>query len=99
MMFLNTTCFSNLELSNVKLFDMTVFGTIGVGVVIGVTALIGFIIRMLFLYYICYQAPKDRPINTLIFYDQVNTFYLHSVPQIHPSAEFKNVEFLTCIFS
>ena len=51
MMFLNTTCFSNLEPSNVKLFDMTVFGTIGVGVVIGVTALIGFIIRMLFLYY------------------------------------------------
>ena len=92
-MFLNTTCFSNFEQSNVKLFDMTVFGAIAMGVAIGVTALIGFIIRMLFLYYIRYEAPKDRPINTLIFYDQVNTFCLCNVSKIHYIASISDVYF------
>ena len=75
MMFLNTTsCFSNFEPSNIRLFDLTDFERLGVGVVIGVTALIGLVINMLFMYFIRYKAPKDRPINTLIFYDKVCLF-------------------------
>lgn len=45
----------------------------GIGIVfgIGLIAFIGFIVRGLFIYFLKYEAPKDRPINSLMFFDQV----------------------------
>ena len=75
MMFLynETICLSDLEPSNVNLYELTSLETVGTVFAIGTIALIGLMIRMFFMYYIRYEAPKDRPINTLIFYDQVIT--------------------------
>ena len=70
-----TICLQDLEPSNVKLYGLTSLETIGTVFAIGTIALIGLMIRMFFMYYIRYEAPKDRPINTLIFYDQVNTIH------------------------
>ena len=68
-----TICISDLEPSNVKLYELTSLETVGTVFAIGTIALTGLMIRMFFMYYIRYEAPKDRPINTLIFYDQVIT--------------------------
>ena len=38
---------------------------------IGICFLIGLFIRGLFIYYVKYKAPNDRPINKMILYDQV----------------------------
>ena len=39
--------------------------------VIGLICLIEIFIRVLFIYYVRYKAPKNRPINEMIFFDQV----------------------------
>ena len=39
--------------------------------VIGSFSLIEMFIRVLFIYYVRYKAPKNRPINEMIFFDQV----------------------------
>ena len=54
---------SLLELGKVEGF---IIGT-GLAIVAG----IGLAIKALFIWYIQYRAPKDRPINKLIWYDQV----------------------------
>ena len=33
--------------------------------------LVGLFIKGLFMYFVQFKAPKDRPINKMIFYDQV----------------------------
>ena len=67
-----TICLSSdLKQSNIEFYKLTTLETFGTAFAIGVIAMIGLAIRMLFLYYIRYKAPKDRPINTLIFHDQV----------------------------
>ena len=72
----NETIFlSDLEPSNVKLYELTSLETVGTVIVIGTIALTGLMIRLSFMYYIRYKAPKDRPINTLIFHDQVGRYY------------------------
>ena len=72
----NETIFlSYLEPSNVKLYELTSLETVGTVIAIGTIALTGLMIRLSFMYYIRYKAPKDRPINTLIFHDQVRKYY------------------------
>ena len=57
-----------LEEGNVK----GISSAIGISIV----ALVGIIIRGLFIYYVKYAAPKERPINTLMLYDQVRNIHL-----------------------
>ena len=45
-----------------------------IGIVLAIVASIGLAIKALFIWYIQFRAPKDRPINTLIWYDQVCYF-------------------------
>ena len=45
---------------------------IGIAIGIGLIGSIGLSIKGLFMYYIRYHAQKQRPINTLMFYDQVS---------------------------
>ena len=42
-------------------------------VLIGLVSLIGIVIKGFFMYYVRHKAPKDRPINRMIFFDQVIT--------------------------
>ena len=46
---------------------------VGIAIGIGLIGSIGLSIKGLFMYYIRYHAQKQRPINTLMFYDQVRT--------------------------
>ena len=46
--------------------------SIALALALGIISLIGIFIKGLFLYYIKYKAPKDRPINRMIFIDQVS---------------------------
>ena len=48
------------------------FFSIALALALGIISLIGIFIKGLFLYYIKYKAPKDRPINRMIFVDQVS---------------------------
>ena len=45
------------------------------GITLGILiiAFIGFAIRGLFIYYLSFEAPKERPINSLMLHDQVRT--------------------------
>ena len=40
-------------------------------IVMGICVFVGILIRGLFIYYIQYKAPNDRPINKMILCDQV----------------------------
>ena len=46
-------------------------GGIGLTIFLGSISTAGLIIKGIFIYYIKYAAPKERPVNTMIFYDQV----------------------------
>ena len=43
-----------------------------IGGTIGLLTFAGWLIKFLFVYYVKYVAPKDRPVNRMIFYDQVS---------------------------
>ena len=57
--------------STIGLLEIGKFEGIGMGIGLGIVAGIGLTIKALFVWYIQYRAPKDRPINTLIWHDQV----------------------------
>ena len=69
---MNSTDFQLQEMDkNIELVEKgNVEGT-SLAIVISIVALVGIIIRCLFIYYVKYAAPKERPINTLMLYDQV----------------------------
>ena len=48
-----------------------------IAIVLGVCVLLGILIRGLFIYYIQYKAANDRPINKMIFCDQVHTLHIY----------------------
>ena len=54
------------------LFEVTELQSVGIALGLGLVAMVGIIVRCLFLYYIKYHAPKQRPLNKLIAYDQVS---------------------------
>ena len=56
---------------DVEVYNQGRLEGIGIASGIGLIAFIGFVARGLFIYYLKYEAPKDRPINSLMFYDQV----------------------------
>ena len=59
------------EPSDVEILNQGILEGIGIALGIGLIAFVGFITRVLIIYYLKYEAPKDRPINSLMFHDQV----------------------------
>ena len=57
--------------SNVAILHLNSFISITLAIAIGIMSFIGISIKGLFMYYVRYKAPKDRPINRMIFFDQV----------------------------
>ena len=59
--------------SNVFILHLNSFAAIALALILGIIYFIGIFIKGLFVYYIKYNASKDRPINRMIFVDQVST--------------------------
>ena len=59
------------EFSGVNMLYLNTATATVSAIIIGIVALIGIIIKGFFVYYVRYKAPKDRPINRMIFFDQV----------------------------
>ena len=58
--------------SVVRLLHLDSFTAIAVAtILIGINSFIGISIKGLFMYYVQYKAPKNRPINRMILFDQV----------------------------
>ena len=76
MMYNKTIGIVESESSDVEILDTGTLGGIGIAFGIALAATIGFIIRLLFIYYIKYEAPKQRAINTLMLHDQVSHFHI-----------------------
>ena len=81
-MYNETICIVESQPSKDKIFEVGELqgGEISLG--LGIVAGIGFIVRGLFIYFLKYAAPKERPINSLMLHDQVRSncpFYLNFV--------------------
>ena len=59
--------YSGLEIQKVGKWN-----GIGIASVISMIAIVGSVIRGIFIYYIKYEAPGKRPINSMMLSDQVN---------------------------
>ena len=71
-MFANETiCTLESDYSGQEIQDVGTWNGLAIALMIGLIAAVGSIIRGIFIYYIKYEAPGDRPINTLILTDQV----------------------------
>ena len=57
--------------SNVTILHLDSVISFTLALAIGMISILGIFIKGLFIYYIKYKAPKDRPINRMIFFDQV----------------------------
>ena len=53
--------------------DVGLVGGIGLTIFLGSISTAGLIIKGIFIYYIKYAAPKERPINNMVLFDQVCT--------------------------
>ena len=58
-----------------KVLNVGVYGGTGITLVLGSISLTGLIIKGIFVYYINYAAPKERPINNMVFFDQVSKYF------------------------
>ena len=63
--------YESLSESSVVIMQQRKFAGIGIVFGLGIVGIIGILIKILFIYYIKYKAPKDRPINRLMLFDQV----------------------------
>ena len=71
-MFSNETiCILDSEYSSQKIQEVGTLYGIVIATIVGILATVGLVIRGIFIYYIKYEAPGDRPINALILSDQV----------------------------
>ena len=78
---MNSTDFQLQEMDknkNIELLEEGKVEGISLAIVISIVALVGIMIRGLFIYYVKYAAPKERPINTLMLYDQVRNMHSQS---------------------
>ena len=72
MMFANESIYVlESSLSTLGLFQLGEIGGWGTALIFGILTSIGLLIKSVFVYYIHYWAPKDRPINALILVDNV----------------------------
>ena len=81
-MYNESICIVESQLSNEKIFEVGKLQGGGIALGLGIVAGIGSIVRGLFIYFIKYEAPKERPINSLMLHDQVRSncpFYLNFV--------------------
>ena len=69
-----TICVQESELSDIEILDQGKWPGSAIALVILLIALVGLIARGLFVYFLNYEAPKDRPINSLMFHEQVKYF-------------------------
>ena len=76
----NTIYVLNSHISEVSIFNIGWFGGISIATSLGIVSAIGLCIRALFIYYIHFDAPKDRPFNTLLWLDQVIMKSIQSRP-------------------
>ena len=76
-MFLNETiCILDSDYSGQVVQDVGTWSGMGIALALLIVSFIGFVIKGFFIYYIKYEAPKERPINTMILSDQVSpTFH------------------------
>ena len=73
-MFSNETiCILDSEYSSQKIQEVGTLYGIVITSIVGILATVGLVIRGIFIYYIKYEAPGDRPINALILSDQVGS--------------------------
>ena len=75
-MYNESICIVESQLSNEKIFEMGKLQGGGIALGLGIVAGIGSIVRGLFIYFLKYEAPKERPINTLMLHDQVRHHFL-----------------------
>ena len=68
-----TICVVESQPSSVEILDIERWQGVGITLGILIIAFIGFTIRGLFIYYLSFEAPKERPINSLMLHDQVRT--------------------------
>ena len=68
-----TICIVESDHSGQEIQEVGQWYAIGIALMIGLIAAVGLVIRGFFIYYIKYEAPGDRPINTLILTDQVSS--------------------------
>ena len=72
-MFLNETiCILDSDYSGQVVQDVGTWSGMGIALALLIVSFIGFVIKGFFIYYIKYEAPKERPINTMILSDQVS---------------------------
>ena len=69
-----TICVLESEYSGQEVQEVGTGYGIGIATIIGIIAAIGLVIRGIFIYYIQYEAPGDRPINQMILSDQVGSY-------------------------
>ena len=71
MMLNDTICLLHAKPSSLDVLNIDGWQAISLTIGIGFIAIIGLIARGLFIYFLTYEAPKDRPINVLMFEEQV----------------------------
>ena len=67
-------CILESEYSGQEIQEVGTGYGIGIATIIGIIAAIGLVIRGIFIYYIQYEAPGDRPINQMILSGQVGSY-------------------------
>ena len=67
----------SITVSDVATLNVGSLEGISIALGIGAIASIGLAIKGLFIYYIKYRAPKERPINTLMLYDTVSIYLVY----------------------
>ena len=65
------TIYESSETSD-RVLEVGVYAGAAITTCLGSIAITGLIIKGVFIYYIKYAAPKERPINNMVFYDQVS---------------------------
>ena len=67
-----TICVLDSEPSDIETLNLDKWEGSLIAIGLGLVAIVGFIIRGLFIYYLTYEAQKDRTINTLMYDEQVS---------------------------
>ena len=65
------TIYESSETSD-RVLEVGVYAGAAITTCLGSIAITGLIIKGVFIYYIKYAAPKERPINNMVLYDQVS---------------------------
>ena len=77
----DTICVNESEPSDIKILNLTIWEGSFITLGLGLVATVGFVIRGLFIYFLTYEAQKDRTINTRIYEEQVIQSYCKCYPR------------------